>query len=64
VWDGAFRILYVDDVEVARDATSLSGLESAAEDGLYIGASQNLQRGIFFSGMIDDVRIYNRAITP
>jgi hypothetical protein len=62
VWDGAFRTLYVDDVEVAGDATSLSGLESA-EGGLYIGTGERAS-GSYFSGMIDDVIIYNRAITP
>ena len=54
--------MYVDGVEVASD-TPLSGLESA-EGGLYLGAGNNLAPGTFFSGLIDDVRIYNRAITP
>jgi hypothetical protein len=35
-----------------------------SKGGLYIGASKNLETGTFFSGLIDDVRIYNRAITP
>ncbi len=61
VWDGSNRMLYVDDVEVARDTQV--GLESS-EGGLYIGAGKNLEPGSFFSGLIDDVRIYDRAITP
>jgi len=61
VWDGSQRMLYVDDVEVAKDTQS--GLETS-EGGLYIGAGSTLEPGGFFSGLIDDVRIYNRAITP
>jgi hypothetical protein len=30
---------------------------------LYIGAGQALDTGTFFSGLIDDVRIYNKALT-
>jgi len=61
VWDGSDRILYVDEVEVARDTQV--GLEGSAGD-LYIGAGTNLEPGSFFSGLIDDVRIYNRAVIP
>ena len=61
VWDGSNRTLYVDDVEVATDTQSrLRSLYG----GLYIGAGKNLDPGYFFSGLIDDVRIYNRAVTP
>jgi len=61
VWDGSYRTLYADDVEVAKDTQP--GLEGSA-GGLYIGAGNNLEPGSFFSGLIDDVRIYDRAITP
>jgi len=62
VWDYyQARMLYVDDVEVARDTPT--SLESS-EDGLYIGAGKDLEAGTFWTGLIDDVRIYNRAITP
>ena len=60
-WDGSDIILYVDDVEVARDTQP--GLVGS-RGPLYIGAGKNLEPGSFFSGLIDDVRIYNRAITP
>ena len=63
VWDGSYRHLYVDGVEVAKDAEPLSGLEGT-EGGLYFGAGSNLSPGTFFSGLIDDIRIYNRAIRP
>jgi len=55
------RILYVDGVEAARDtqdAVAPSG------GGLHIGAGKNLEAGTFWSGLIDDVRIYDRAVTP
>jgi hypothetical protein len=60
VWDGSNRILYAGDVEVAGDMQAdLVG----SEGGLYIGAGKNLEAGSFFSGLIDDVRIYNRAVS-
>jgi len=63
VWDGSCRHLYVDGVEVAKDAAPLSALEGS-DGGLYIGCGKNMQPGTFFSGLIDDVRIYNRAVSP
>ncbi|MBN2593007.1 MAG: hypothetical protein JXA81_05820 [Sedimentisphaerales bacterium] len=62
VWDGAYRSLYADGTEVAKDVLSQAALKSAT-GGLYIGAGKNLDAGTFFSGLIDDVRIYNRALT-
>ena len=61
VWDGAYRSLYVDGTEVARDTTAQNPLQSAT-GGLYIGAGRNLDAGTFFSGLIDDVRIYDVAL--
>ena len=60
-WDGSRRMLYVDGIVVAEDAQD--GLE-ASSDGLYIGTGSAIQPGTFFSGLIDDVRIYNRAVSP
>lgn len=61
IWNASERILYADDVEVARDVQpSMAG----ATGGLYIGAGRNLEPGSFFSGMVDDVRIYNLTATP
>jgi hypothetical protein len=61
VWDGSHRTLYVDDVAVAEDTQTDLG---ASYNGLYIGAGTAMEPGSFFSGLIDDVRIYNRAIKP
>ena len=60
VWDGTNRILYVDDTEVASDTYGAGSLVG----NLQIGAGNKLEVGTFFSGLIDDVRIYNRAVTP
>ena len=62
VWDGAYRTLYVDGTEVARDPAVQNPLKSAT-GGMIIGAGKNLEDGTFFSGLIDDVRIYNAALT-
>jgi len=62
VWDGGYRILYVDGTEVARDTAAQNPLKSAT-GGLHIGAAKNLENGSYFSGPIDDVRIYNIALT-
>jgi 7,8-dihydropterin-6-yl-methyl-4-(beta-D-ribofuranosyl)aminobenzene 5'-phosphate synthase len=59
-WDDR-RTLYVDDVSVAEDEPGPPPKTSA---GLHIGAGPNLRPYTFFSGLIDDVRIYNRAVRP
>ncbi len=63
VWDGSYRTLYVDDVIAAIDTSSQTTL-SGSTNGLYIGCGKDKAAGSFWSGMIDDVRIYNRAINP
>jgi hypothetical protein len=60
-WDGSNRILYVDDVEVARD-TQTSPPSSTGR--LYIGAGSTLTAGSFWSGLIDEVRLYDLAVKP
>jgi len=61
VWDGSNRTLYVDGVAVAEDTqSSLAG----AYSGLYIGTGKAMTAGTYFWGMIDDVRICNRAVRP
>jgi hypothetical protein len=61
VWDGLQRMLYVDSLVVAADTQD--GLE-ASDRGLYIGAAKDYPSGTFFSGLIDDIRIYSRAVKP
>jgi L-ascorbate metabolism protein UlaG (beta-lactamase superfamily) len=62
VWDGSYRSLYVDGIEAARDTAAQNPLQSATS-GLRIGAGKALDAATFFSGLIDDVRIYNVALT-
>ena len=59
VWDGYFRMLYVDGINVAQDEQNL--LEGK-QSGLTIGAGVTLEAAGFFSGLIDDVRIYDVAM--
>jgi Tol biopolymer transport system component len=63
VWDGTYRHLYVDGREVVKDGGPSDALERS-DGGLYIGASKTRDAGTFFSGLIDEVRIYNVALTP
>jgi hypothetical protein len=61
-FDGFHRRLYVDGAEVAKD----TGVVAAPlPDGdLYFGAAgKDLDVGSFFSGLIDEVRAYNRALS-
>jgi hypothetical protein len=60
-WDGSNRILCVDGVGVAKDT---QGGLSKSIGGLYLGEGKNLEPGSFWSGLIDDVRIYDRAVKP
>jgi Tol biopolymer transport system component len=59
VFDGADRILYADGKEVARDPQP----DLTVSDGKFIiGAGSKTGTG--WSGLIDDVRIYNRVVRP
>jgi hypothetical protein len=61
VWDGSYRTLYVDDVAVAEDTQA--NLEGS-DNGLYFGCGKGMEAGTFWSGLIDDVRIYSRSVKP
>ena len=54
------RHLYVDGFEVAGDIDMVG--PEASEGGLYFGAGKNLDVGSFFSGLINDIRIYPLAL--
>ena len=62
VWDGSYRSLYMDGMEVAKDTSIQSPLKSA-NGGLYIGTDKNLNAEAFFTGSVDDVRIYDVALS-
>ena len=54
-------MIYVGDVAVAE--SSRAGF-AESRGGLNIGCDTNRTPGTFFSGLIDDVRIYNRVVRP
>jgi len=60
-WDGSSRRLYVDGVLVAEDTQD--GL-TAASGNLTIGAGATPAADTYWTGLIDDVRIYSRAVKP
>jgi hypothetical protein len=60
IWDGSNRTLYVDGVAAAEDTQD--GLEGS-DNGLYIGCGRAMEPGTFWSGLIDDVRIYKRVLS-
>jgi hypothetical protein len=62
-WDGAYRSLYADGVEVKKDLTNQTGL-MGADGGLQFGTGSSLAVGSFWTGLIDDVRIYYGVIEP
>jgi len=61
VWDGMNRRLYVDSVLAGEDAQDSL---AASPGNLFLGASKTMAPGTFWSGLIDEVRIYNRVVEP
>jgi len=61
VWDGIRRYLYVDGEQVSGDDIDIFAIQSDGD--LYLGAGKTLDAGSFFSGLIDDVRIYDVALS-
>jgi hypothetical protein len=59
-WDGSQIILYIDGNQVS--STAQSGTMSDTLDNLIIGNSTSLNAP--FAGLLDDIRIYNKALTP
>jgi hypothetical protein len=60
VWDGSNRTLYVDSIEAGKDTQATLII---SDDSLYIGAGKDLDAASFFSGLIDDIRIYYQALS-
>jgi hypothetical protein len=58
-WDGKYRHLYVNDIEVAVDEMPLPALVHTG--WLDIGKGSGDQAGTFWLGLIDDVRVYRRG---
>ena len=60
-WDGSTRALYVDGAPAVADA---QGALISQTTGLRIGGGPKAESDLFWSGLIDDVRIYSRVIQP
>lgn len=61
VWDGERRYLYLDGVKRAWDEDPIDPLESCT-GGMLIGTNK-LHSDNFWQGLIDEVRIYSRALS-
>jgi lysophospholipase L1-like esterase len=59
--DGSHVELYIDSVMVASDVQVDVGITASS---LNIGVGKSYMPGSYWSGLIDDVRIYNRAVKP
>ena len=59
MWDECLRHLYVDGAEVAKDTHIVDPV--SADGVLYFGVGEDA--GSFWSGLIDDIRIYNQALS-
>jgi N-acetylneuraminic acid mutarotase len=59
--DVLHRHLYVDGAEVAEDTSFVGGVPSTG--GLYFGTGEDLDESSFWSGLIDDVQIYDQALS-
>jgi hypothetical protein len=62
MWDGWLRHLYVDGAEVAKDTDILDPV--SANGDLLFGVGKHLDAASFFSGLIDDILIYEGKYSP
>ncbi|MDD4062226.1 MAG: LamG domain-containing protein [Candidatus Pacebacteria bacterium] len=60
VWNGTNKFLYIDGMQVATIAFS-GTMNNWGSANLYLGSLSGYAQ--FFNGSIDDIRIYNRALT-
>jgi hypothetical protein len=61
VLDGLHRRLYVDGVMVAEDSQEGSGTSAS---GFNIGVGKDYLPETYWSGMLDDILVYNQVISP
>jgi len=55
------RYLYVDGTEVAGDSEAVGGVK--LDGGLFMGVGEGINPNTFWSGLIDDIRIYNNSLS-
>lgn len=63
LYDGTDWKIYKDAVEVASRADAIGAL-TGTSGALHLGASNTGSAGRYFDGDIDDIRIYDRALSP
>lgn len=63
VLTGGVGYLYIDGVQVNSDPTVLRPIDLGAIDYAYLGKSQ-FSVDPYFDGMLDEFRVYNRALSP
>ncbi|MEM4633910.1 MAG: LamG domain-containing protein [Candidatus Anstonellaceae archaeon] len=65
VWDGRFSRFYVNGEEVSSFEASNPSFNQDSAEGVLIGGNLNYKgENLYFRGQIDDVRAYNRALSP
>ena len=62
-YNGASRKIYINGKQNGNDDTQISGNISTNANGIAIGYDHCCSR-YYFNGSIDDVRIYNKALSP
>jgi hypothetical protein len=63
VRDGSMKYIYINGVLDVSDI--MTGLRSGTYAHVYVGCNENEGfKGHFFNGLIDDIRIYNHALSP
>jgi prepilin-type N-terminal cleavage/methylation domain-containing protein len=61
-YDGSVRRIYIDGVQIGANDTQIAGNISTNTNGISIGYDHCCSR-YYFQGAIDDVRIYDKALT-
>lgn len=61
-WDGSTLRMYIDGAVSGTTFSGTGALNDTSQNNFYI-ANDEGGSGTFFNGLIDDVRIYNRALT-
>ncbi len=62
-WDGSFRIVYIDGIEAGRDPEARV-FNQPSTNGLYFGTDYAKTAGTYWSGLIDEMRIYDNMVAP
>ncbi|MCA9402288.1 MAG: DUF2341 domain-containing protein [Candidatus Omnitrophica bacterium] len=61
-WDGSTLRMYIDGAVSGTTFSGSGALNDTSQNNFYIGNDEG-GSGTFFNGLLDDVRVYNRALT-